>query len=51
MKSGKASDVSWWVAVAAGATMVFIPPFAFEPATSAAGLAILTGALLLSNDK
>jgi hypothetical protein len=46
----KQTDLSWWVAVAAGATMVFVPPFAFEPATSAAGLAILTGALLLKDD-
>jgi len=46
MKDRKAKDVAWWVAVVAGSVLALVP----EPATTAAGLTILTSALVLGND-
>jgi hypothetical protein len=45
-QQSKAGDVAWWVAIAAGSILTFIP----EPATTATGLAILTAALVVGND-
>lgn len=42
-KERKGPGIAWWVAVGVGSVLTFIP----EPVTSAAGLAILSSALLL----
>lgn len=46
-KESKAKDVAWWIAILVGAGLTVFP----EPATTATGLAILTGAFLTSNGK
>ncbi len=45
MSKDAAGSLAWWAAIAGGALLVVFP----EPTTTATGLAILTGALLLGD--